>query len=197
MSTSGRNAYHHGDLRLALMTAARELVGELGPAKVTLRAVAARAGVSAAAPYRHFASKEALLAAVASAGFGELADAITPTGTGDAVADLHEIGFRYLDFAVGEPELYRFMFGPAVPDRRRHADLAAAERRLADVFAAAVHAAQRTGRLTPLAADDVMLTLRCAIHGLASLVVDGQIPAEHAIRDTKRLQHVIDTGLLP
>lgn len=197
MSTSSRNAYHHGDLRRALIAAARELVGELGPAKVTLRAVAARAGVSAAAPYRHFASKEALLAAVAATGFDELADAITPPGNEDAVAGLHEIGFRYLDFAAGEPALYRFMFGPAVPDRRTHADLAVAERRLADVFAAAVHAAQKTGRLTALAADDVMLTLRCAMHGLASLVVDGQIPARHAVPATKRIQHVIDTGLMP
>lgn len=197
MSTSGRKAYHHGDLRRALLTAGRELVGELGPAKVTLRAVAGRAQVSPAAPYRHFASKEALLAAVAAQGFDELADAMAAHDTGDEEVALRATGFAYLDFAVRQPELYRFMFGPAVPDRSRHAELAAAESRLPEILITALLAARHAGGMAPLEPDDVMLTMRCVMHGLASLVVDGQVPAEHAEACAKRIMDVVDTGLRP
>jgi len=71
-----RGKYHHGDLRRALLDAALELVNELGPSGITLREAARRAGVTHAAPYRHFADKGALLAAVAEQGFVQLLAAI-------------------------------------------------------------------------------------------------------------------------
>lgn len=194
MSTSARKSYHHGDLRRALVTAARAMVDEVGPTAVTLRAVAARAEVSPAAPYRHFANKEALLAAVAAAGFAELAEEMTPPA-GDPVAALRESGFAYLRFAVARPRLYRLMFGAVVVDRAGHADLAAAEQRLTAVLADTVEAARRAGGLGPLAPEDVMLTLHCVMHGLSSFVVDGQVPAEEAAAATRRIMKVVDTGL--
>ena len=68
MSTS-KATYHHGDLRAALVRAAMELLEEGGEADLSLRAVARRAGVSAAAPYRHYADREALVSAVDEVGF--------------------------------------------------------------------------------------------------------------------------------
>ncbi|MBT2879175.1 TetR/AcrR family transcriptional regulator, partial [Streptomyces sp. McG6] len=68
------SAYHHGDLRAACLRAARELLEEDGSAGLSLRAVARRAGVSATAPYRHYADREALVSAVAAEGYRELAE---------------------------------------------------------------------------------------------------------------------------
>src|SRR5215831_17500008 len=73
--TAPRRNYHHGDLRRALVEAATALLDEHGPLGVTLRGAARAAGVSQAAPYRHFAGKDALLAAVAEASFHDLRDA--------------------------------------------------------------------------------------------------------------------------
>ncbi len=69
---SAKRGYHHGDLRAALLEAAREVLAKEGVEALTLREVARRAGVTHAAPYRHFADKEALLAAVATEGFAAL-----------------------------------------------------------------------------------------------------------------------------
>lgn len=67
-------SYHHGDLRAACLRAARELLEEDGSAALSLRAVARRAGVSATAPYRHYADRDALVSAVAAQGYRELAE---------------------------------------------------------------------------------------------------------------------------
>src|SRR6201994_3346863 len=82
-----RDTYHHGDLKRALTDAALRLVQEKGPKGFTLREVARRAGVSAAAPYRHFADKAQLLAAVATLGFVQLHEALTATAA--KTTDLH------------------------------------------------------------------------------------------------------------
>src|SRR5919107_731159 len=71
-----RKTYHHGDLRQALLDAALELLRAEGAAALTLRAVARAAGVSQAAPYRHFADRGALVAAVAEEGFERLGAAM-------------------------------------------------------------------------------------------------------------------------
>lgn len=193
MSTSAGKPYHHGDLRRALITAARELVRETGPAKLTLRGVAARAEVSPAAPYRHFADRDALLAGVAEQGFAELAVAMTPTEP--SLDALHQVGAAYLEFALREPQLYRLMFGPV--DRAAHPGLAAAERELTEIFREALRKAQIAGVVQPQDPEDVMLTMRCVMHGLTSLVVDGQIATEQAADAARRVMSVVDRGLLP
>ena len=71
-SAPAKRAYHHGDLRRALLDQALALAAERGPAALTLREAARRAGVTEAAPYRHFRSKDALVAALAEEGFGAL-----------------------------------------------------------------------------------------------------------------------------
>lgn len=116
-----RDAYHHGDLRNALVDAAVSLVVEKGAGGFSLREAARAVGVSPAAAYRHFADKDALLAAVAFAGFRRLARsmraaAARKTRTGDvrarAAAAFAAVGEAYVEFAVGQPSLFRVMFGP-------------------------------------------------------------------------------------
>lgn len=103
---------HHGDLRQALIAAALELVAESSPDEVTLRAVARKAGVSAAAPYHHFADKDALLAAVARDGFDSLAAVQSDVldRSGSARQNLEAMVEQYVRFATGHQTQYRLMF---------------------------------------------------------------------------------------
>ncbi|PAV26136.1 TetR family transcriptional regulator [Tamilnaduibacter salinus] len=110
--------YHHGHLREALIESARDILEREGR-DLTLRAVAKRAGVSHTAPYKHFQSKDALLAAIAVQGFHELEYA-TRTARAEAgpCADdqLVATGLAYIFFGVQHPEVYRLMFGPRQTD---------------------------------------------------------------------------------
>src|SRR5205085_11935081 len=91
--------YHHGDLRSALLHAALDILAEHGVPGLTLREVARRAGVSPMAPYRHFDSKDALLAAVAEEGFRRLGQRLSDTPHADPMADLVAQGMAYVRFA--------------------------------------------------------------------------------------------------
>src|SRR5215467_9614279 len=118
-----KRPYHHGDLRQALVRSALEILSEGGVGRLSLRAAARRARVSAMAPYRHFADKEALLAAVAEYGFRELATRLTAaTATAaDPRAGLAALGVAYVLFACDQPNLFKLMFGPTIeknPDIR-------------------------------------------------------------------------------
>ena len=111
-------AYHHGNLREALIQAARELIKEKGPAGFTFADAARSAGVSPAAPYRHFRDREALLADVAREGFGRF-EAMLATGWNggkpDAITAFHNVGRAYLAFARAEPAYYAAMFESGLP----------------------------------------------------------------------------------
>src|SRR5215475_11143966 len=107
--------YHHGDLRRALIDAARRILEAEGPSALSLRAVAREAGVSPAAPYHHFKDKGELLEAVAQEGWQMLEDVITRVKAEAASAEdaLDEIGVGYVCFARDNPALYRVMYDTA------------------------------------------------------------------------------------
>ena len=109
----GRRGYHHGNLREALIRAALELISQKGPAGFTFADAARSAGVSSAAPYRHFRDREALLADVARRGF-ELFEAALVHAWNDGRPDpyraFEEVGRAYLGFARNEPAYYSAMF---------------------------------------------------------------------------------------
>ncbi len=191
MSTSkSDSAYHHGDLKAALVEAARALVEESGPAKVSLREAARRAGVSHNAPYRHFASREALLAAVAREGFAEFAEALAAAGraagrAGGRDAALIAQGIAYVRFALDNPGLHRLMFSNAI-DRGAFPELAAAAGAAFEVLRGEIAGSADGGwRRTGGAAEgntagrgDGFAALRAwaMVHGLAQLLLDGELP---------------------
>ena len=93
--------YHHGDLRAACVGAALELLEEGGARALSLRAVARRAGVSPAAPYRHYADREALVSAVAAVGYRELAERLAAAHPAPSTPDqLASVGVAYVQFAI-------------------------------------------------------------------------------------------------
>lgn len=170
-----RASYHHGDLRRALIDAALALVTERGPKGFTLTEVARRAGVSTAAPYRHFVDKADLLAAVARVGFEQLHDALTePPADGEAGEVAVELARRYVRWAIAHPDAYQVMFGADV-DRRHHRDLVEAAARAFGVVQAAVAALATTGERPlddPHALAAAFWTLS---HGAATLYVGGDL----------------------
>jgi len=107
--------YHHGDLRRALIDAARRLLESEGPSALSLRAVAREAGVSPAAPYHHFKDKGELLDAVAGEGWMMLDQAIVAAKASapSIHAAMTEIGVAYVCFATNNPALYRVMYDTA------------------------------------------------------------------------------------
>lgn len=171
-------AYHHGDLRRSLLDATLALVRAEGPRGVSLRAAARRAGVSPAAPYRHFADREAMMAAVAEEGFRALGDAVrVAAGRAgpDPIARLQTLGVAYVRFALAQPSHYRVMFGAEIPDRAAHPALAAAAETAFAGLAAVVAEGQRAGKLRPGDAAELARVCWALVHGLADLLVAGQL----------------------
>ncbi len=113
-----RRGYHHGNLREALITAALDLISKKGPAGFTFADAARAAGVSPAAPYRHFRDRDALMADVARRGFDAFAEALSRAwnqGAPTPRAAFERVGRAYLDFAAKEPALFSAMFESGVP----------------------------------------------------------------------------------
>lgn len=177
--TKKKGAYHHGDLRRALLDAALLMVEREGPKGLSLRAVARLAGVSPAAPYRHFSGKEGLLAAVAREGLNALAESMesaSAENVGLALAEFRAIALAYVKFAAANPSHFRVMFGPEVTDRTQHDGLMDASERAFGILVRVIQSTQRSG-LEGAEADPRRLAISAwaTFHGLASLVVDNQI----------------------
>jgi len=110
--------YHHGNLREALIRAALELIATKGTAGFTFAEAARFAGVSPAAPYRHFRDRDELMASVALRGFEQFEAALArawDSGRPDAFTALDRLGKAYLEFARAEPAFYSAMFEAGVP----------------------------------------------------------------------------------
>jgi AcrR family transcriptional regulator len=170
----GRRPYHHGRLREALLAAARALISERGLAGFTLAEAAKRVGVTGAAPYRHFADRDALVAALAQEGFEHFNTQLGGAWDGgkpDPVAALRRRGEAYLAFARCEPGLYRAMFGDAGL-LRRPGEHAAARKAFDDLVRATVevlrfvHAPER-------GAETLAVQIWAMSHGVADLMLAG------------------------
>ena len=165
LAAAKSRAYHHGDLRNGLLEAARAILEEESLAALTLRAVARKAGVSHAAPYRHFPNHEALLVELSIEGFDELrgllSEAAKAHGTeSDKIAN---IGAAYMRFVAQRPALARLMFGSQLPNRDQFPSLALKADSIGEEIGNALH-------------DSALgLAVWSAVHGLAMLVLENVI----------------------
>ena len=164
--------YHHGNLREALLRAALELIAQKGPAGFTFAEAARWAGVSPAAPYRHFRDRDELLASVALRGFHQFEQALARAwdeGRPDVFFALDRLGRAYLDFARSEPAYYSAMFEGGVPLADNPELRDAGDRAFAVLRAAAEKVcAQVPARDRPPALM-VALHIWAMAHGIASL----------------------------
>jgi AcrR family transcriptional regulator len=174
-SALNEKSYHHGDLRSALLQHAARILRTDGLEALTLRAVARATGVSQAAPYRHFADRRALMAAIAADGFRELNRAM-----GEAMAQSGgRAGFKgvavaYVRFAQANPALYHVMFGPEVANTADLPELRGAARSALGFVQSGLEQLQHVGLVRPGDAATMAVACWAALHGLVSLILDGQ-----------------------
>jgi AcrR family transcriptional regulator len=165
-------SYHHGNLRQALIEAARALIGEKGPAGFTFAEAARAAGVSAAAPYRHFRDRDALMADVAAQGYERFETVLAKAwneGKPEPMIAFHNLGRAYLRFARTEHAYYSAMFESglspdATPELRAAGDRAFnVLRAAAETLCGQIPAGKRPPVLM------VSLHIWSIAHGVASL----------------------------
>ena len=165
--------YRHGNLPNALRAAARAILDEAGPEAVGLRETARRVGVSATAAYRHFSSKEDLLASVAAEGFRELTAAMEATL--DSPDPLIGLGLAYVEFALRKRGLFRLMFGPILVERGKYPALNEAAN-------AAFDCVQRVAGGAEGGQEDKATSMKAwgLVHGLSALFIDDLVPEARA-----------------
>jgi AcrR family transcriptional regulator len=170
--------YHHGDLKNALIEAGIDILASEGVNGLTLRKAARQAGVSHAAPYAHFADKQALIAAISTEGYRRFFEQITAVVTryeNDPLRQVIEGAWAYMKFALDDPAHFRITFSGVVEKEKDHPALVDAT---AQSFAQVVHIVERcqqTGILNPEPPDLLAVSIWSAVHGLVSLLISGQI----------------------
>jgi AcrR family transcriptional regulator len=172
MPEAAKSSYHHGDLRATLVSTAMEMLERGEP--FSIRAVAREAGVSATAPYRHFADREALESALVAQGLRALKADLARDGnlpnTAEALADF---GVTYVEFALRRPALFRLMFGSQC--NTDDAERVAAAGDVHELLAAAIAGVFPD---TDAAPRDLALGGWGVVHGLAFLYVDHKLTAD-------------------
>lgn len=168
----GPRGYHHGNLKEALVKAALDLIGEKGPTGFTFAEAARAAGVSPAAPYRHYRDRDELMADVAARGFEAFERALVAAwddGRPHPFDAMERLGKAYLDFARREPAFYSAMFEAGVPGEAS-ADL---RRQGEEAFAVLRRAAEALVELAPAGKKPPALMVALHIwslaHGIAAL----------------------------
>ena len=168
-------AYHHGNLRAELLETAIEQLQSADAEDLSLRALARAVGVSQTAPYRHFADKGELLAAMATQGYRDLLAALHAAGDQSPDCPTRQlIGFAhaYVDYAGKSPQLFKLMFGPAVQPAEQYPELREASRETFLLVQTILHRGMELGQFREQ--DHVYLANAAwaGIHGLATLRVD-------------------------
>jgi AcrR family transcriptional regulator len=170
-------SYHHGNLREALLQAALDLIGQKGAAGFTFADAARMAGVSPAAPYRHFRDRDELLSSIAQRGFEQFEAALTEAwddGRPDTVTAFERVGRAYLNFARQQPAFYSAMFESGIPADMNPLLEAASERAFAIIRAAAERLAALAPPGVPRPPAMMMaLHIWSMSHGVASLFARG------------------------
>ncbi|CAL76773.1 putative Transcriptional regulator, TetR family [Bradyrhizobium sp. ORS 278] len=187
-----RKTYHHGDLRNALLTAAREVLEERGPSFLGLREISRRVGVSAPSAYHHFPSRDAIALGLAEQGAAELA-ACLAAAPANPNGSLLSYGEAYIAFVRANPALYRLMFGEGFPEVSQHSNAIRALRaRSYEIMKASLEAR--------LPATDVRIAglfLWALVHGLGLLLIDRQVVRDDDLNEViRRVLTLAGTGLL-
>jgi AcrR family transcriptional regulator len=184
--------YHHGDLKNALIQAGMQILAKEGIGGLSLRKVAQQAGVSHAAPYAHFADKQALIAAISTEGYRMLYEqlvAVRKKYETDPKRQLVEAAWVYVRFAQTDPAHFRVTFSSAV---EREQDYPALVEMAAKSFTEVVHivaSCQVTSVLRPGPGDALAISVWSIVHGFASLLIEGQI--SHTILERMTLRQML------
>jgi len=188
-----RKTYHHGALRDALVAHALELLDEGGSEAVNVREVARRAGVSPGAPFRHFADRDALLAAVANAiaeDFRAFSNDASAGAGGDPLREFRAQGLAYIRYAIAHPRRFQLLHG----DRCADPGALALFTREPEIVAL-IARAQRAGLLRAGSPEAVHRAAQALTYGLARMIVDGHLPREGAEALAESVLDVFGRGI--
>lgn len=172
----GKQQYHHGDLRGALIAAGLDILKDKGMEHLSLRVLAKATGVTVAAPYSHFRDKDDLLAAIAETGFQRLALQMAEDATGlkDTRQRIERLMASYIRFAVKNKPLFRLMFSRELADMKRYPTLAMTAGKSYALISAALSRRQNQGEDTGF----LTVAIWSLCHGLTTLVMDEKINPE-------------------
>ncbi len=186
-----RKRYHHGDLRNALLKAARQVLEERGPSFLGLREISRRVGVSAPSAYHHFPSRDALALGLAEQGALEMAQALM-VKPGEGNDTLLPYGEAYVAFARANPALYRLMFGEGFPAVSQYSQAVRDLRqRSFEIMKSTLEK-----RLPETAVPIAGLFLWALVHGLGLLLIDGQLETNDTPKDlVHQVLKLAGTGL--
>jgi AcrR family transcriptional regulator len=192
-----KKRFHHGDLREALVAATQELLIENGPDGFTLADACRRAGVTTAAPYKHFRGKQEILQEIISRGFDELAAAnakAVAEGGPDTLAGITAMVICYLDFAVAQPAVFRLMFGHQSDLRKVEHVEECGNQCLKNVINEVADFSRKHGQKAN--ADLVAIRLWTFVHGASSLELYGDYERVAPGLDVRDLIADVTPGLL-
>jgi len=181
-------SYHHGDLRAALMTQTLALVASDQAHRIGFRELARLLKVSRTAPYRHFASVDALLAAVASEGFSAFLvalDAALQSVKGGARDSFLELGVAYIEFALQKPAHYRLMFDQKFYKKTDFPEVGVLAAKAFALLKATVAACLPKDATDQQKVEIASLAWAC-VHGLAKLMIDGQLATKRNPQEKRR-----------
>jgi AcrR family transcriptional regulator len=181
---AGRD-YHHGNLRNVLIEAAISQIATDGARALSLRELSRSIGVSHASTYRHFPSKESVLATIAEQGFEKLTRAMEAAARphmGDPLEMLQATGIAYVDFGVSHPHHLQVMFGDLITHHENYPALVESSKKAYEVLVSVVREGQQSGRIGGQNERLVTLAAWAQVHGLAMLIASGQIRPEGAER---------------
>lgn len=190
-SKNQSNAYHHGNLSRVLIDTAVEIISEQGAKDLSLRQIAKRAGVSHAAPYRHFKDKNAVLAAVARQGFDmmlrQTEDRIARS-RGSELDHFAICGLSYIDFAISYPAHYRVMFGTRAENSYFSDEFKPESIPVFKLLRDTIIVCQEKGMLKPGDPHEMAMAAWSIVHGFAMLRIDHHIPDQW--RDEQKLNEL-------
>ena len=188
--------YHHGDLKNALIKAGVEILAKDGVIGLSLRKVAARAGVSHTAPYSHFVDKQALIAAISTEGFRQLYEqmsAVAEEYKTKPSMQLMEVGWAYVQFALDDRDRFKVMFSGILEKEKIYPEFVTESQRNFQLVKMVVEANQAAGVLRSGSSDLVALSAWAIIHGFSMLLLEGQI--SHTVLEQKSLRGLMEFQL--
>lgn len=180
--------YHHGNLVEALLAASVEIIENQGVERLSVREVAKRVGVSPGAPFQHFASKEALLTAVAEQAMTRLTEAALEAEAAadgsDPLSRVEAIGQGYLKWALANPTHFEVISSRKLIDFQSSLSLRTQNAAIRDRMYGLLNEALARKELAPeLVIDSVVLACRAFVYGLARMAVDGHFPEWHPAQE--------------
>lgn len=192
-----RRSYHHGDLKNALIEAGLELLAKEGAGGLSLRSVAHKVGVSHAAPYAHFADKQALIAAISTAGYERLYEVIRAAAAEheqEPARQLLEAAWGYVKFALDDPEHFKVTLSGVVEKEKDYPAFVEVSQKSFALVVDIVRACQARGVLSPGSPELVAVGVWSLMHGLVSLLLENQIPRSVVDRMSVRAMLVATLG---